>query len=1028
LRTAVSRSSRENEMAARCVLYSVVLVALLGISAGAAVLPEHILAQISYVERPILQNHSWAALDGAKLIESNPSSDTFVRTVRLLDYEVADKNSPCGFEAWAELSKLVSGNRLEVIDYLQFDKEGRAVARAIYDGSLDVAEMMVSRGLGTATTDRLKAVQEQAAEEKVGCVWRSALRQEWETTTDKEEDEEWDGQVRITKEGKTSSRYIFTDQWPTGFTTTRITNRAFNRPLDFIFPPGRGGDMIVAENKGIIYYIRNSRVLETPVMDLTPIIASYQDQGLMSIAVADDFAETQRLFVFLVFDHDPRPEAFYGPKSSSVLRTVLNGDTDDISQRRYILGSLHGPGCDGFGPDSDCIPAEGKSHVGGALGFNRRGDLFVGIGDGALAIITPLAHRSQMMNTYSGKILRVNQSGRGKRANPFRIGDNMNSRRNKMFAIGFRNPLHLHVAPRHNGRVYVGDTQWNEEEEANVVNKGDNCGWPCYEGTIKRNEYANVPVCRGKTASDFKMPLVSWAHANSAASMIGPRITIRAWPAYYRNVIVYGDIAANWIGFAKVNGRDQLIDDLHRIRVPAFIVQAREGPDNSLYYSDVRGNGGIYKVSYQEDKSRLLLIDTFPPRGSRGVMPVDGIISNTYSRTLDPRTVEGHVRLVEVRTGRWIPISITHRYIQNTLDIQPDETLLPFTQYRVVSTVGLRTLDYVRPQRLNWAFTTGGNAVPDPPKIISNYPDDGAENIPTGNWISVRFDRAMRVDTLAPNFKIRDAANIDAEIRILRTQYLTTSRTFRVQAQLRPGYTYTATVSGGDAGVRSRESVAMEEDHLHTFSTVPAPDQRLFLNVQEPVQGLSVTRGQSIPYRGSATFGGAAVPDRALRWELRTIHCAYNSDICHDHTTISRRGQSSGSFTAPTHQDKYYYVIVLAVNYGGEQQEASVRVDVNEQNIYLYSDPPGADITINGYTSRAPVDDIKVAINTDIQISAAEAHDGRNFRQWSCGGARTQTFVMTEEIFNCTAIYADNESADARQKEERAGEEVVILA
>lgn len=54
-----------------------------------------------------------------------------------------------------------------------------------------------------------------------------------------------------------------------------------------------------------------------------------------------------------------------------------------------------------------------------------------------------------------------------------------NSLQWEVFATGFRNPFRLSVW---NGNVIESETGWYTWEEINVVEKGKNYGWPCYEG------------------------------------------------------------------------------------------------------------------------------------------------------------------------------------------------------------------------------------------------------------------------------------------------------------------------------------------------------------------------------------------------------------------------------------------------------------------------------------------------------------------------------------------------------------------
>ncbi len=117
-------------------------------------------------------------------------------------------------------------------------------------------------------------------------------------------------------------------------------------------------------------------------------------------------------------------------------------------------------------------------HAIGALRFAPDGKLFVSIGDGASPdIVDPRALRAQRLDSYAGKLLRINPDGSPPGDNPF--DDGTDSIQSRVYAFGLRNPFRFNLDQA--GEPYIADVGWNTFEEVNR-GRGANFGWPCYEG------------------------------------------------------------------------------------------------------------------------------------------------------------------------------------------------------------------------------------------------------------------------------------------------------------------------------------------------------------------------------------------------------------------------------------------------------------------------------------------------------------------------------------------------------------------
>src|SRR5690606_11667810 len=194
-----------------------------------------------------------------------------------------------------------------------------------------------------------------------------------------------------------------------------------------------------------------------------------------------------------------------------------NTITADMATRKVLLGESASTG----------VPILYESHGTGGLVFAQDGTLLLTSGDGASytdpdggnlsytyytqaladGIITPAenvgAFRSQLLNSHSGKLLRINpENGDGMSSNPFYDASAPRSPKSRVWALGLRNPFRMTVKPGSGstnpsagdiGEIFIGDVGWSAWEEMNVAKvPGSNFGWPIYEGHEIMSSYNNL--------------------------------------------------------------------------------------------------------------------------------------------------------------------------------------------------------------------------------------------------------------------------------------------------------------------------------------------------------------------------------------------------------------------------------------------------------------------------------------------------------------------------------------------------------
>jgi glucose/arabinose dehydrogenase len=198
-------------------------------------------------------------------------------------------------------------------------------------------------------------------------------------------------------------------------------------------------------------------------------------------------------------------------------------------------------------------------HDGGRIAFGPDGMLYVATGDAG----DPAS--SQNRDSLGGKILRVTPEGEIPEDNPFP--------NNPLYSYGHRNVEGL--AWDEDGRLYASEFGLNRYDEVNLIEPGENYGWPHVEGEGGEPRYVD--------------PITTWS--TSEASPSGAEIlkdgAIPQWEGDLFVAALRGERL--WrleLGPAgNVVGREELLTGAGRLR---NVVQA---PDGSLWVTTSNRDG-----------------------------------------------------------------------------------------------------------------------------------------------------------------------------------------------------------------------------------------------------------------------------------------------------------------------------------------------------------------------------------------------------------------------------------------------------
>lgn len=347
--------------------------------------------------------------------------------------------------------------------------------------------------------------------------------------------------------------------------------------------------------------------------DATPFLSLgttflFGEQGLNDIIIDPDFATNGFYYVFYT-------KGFSGQNNRDRLSRFTASGNGTVPNSELVLWQ------------DDQIAAD--VHHGGGLAFGADGKLYFTTGDHLVP------QDAQRLNSYRGKLMRINSDGTIPIDNPFHDGAGPN--RDEIWAYGLRNPYRISVDSL-TGRLYIGEVGGNDDvaawEEVNIGVPGANYGWPLGEGD------SGVP---GTTA-----PLYTYFHNNRDASMTGGFVYRGSqFPSEYYGSYFFGDYAQNTLkrltldGGGNVTGALNFWPDNGALDGPSVgdPVKLVQGPDGALYYVDI-GFDEQFNSNTAAIRRIRYVVSNQPPVAVANAAPLTGLppltVAFSSAGSLDP--------------------------------------------------------------------------------------------------------------------------------------------------------------------------------------------------------------------------------------------------------------------------------------------------------------------------------------------------------------------------------------------------------
>ncbi|WIX86434.1 PQQ-dependent sugar dehydrogenase [Amycolatopsis sp. DG1A-15b] len=261
------------------------------------------------------------------------------------------------------------------------------------------------------------------------------------------------------------------------------------------------------------------------------------------------------------------------------------------------------------------------------------GTLWLSVGDDSdYRMVDPGALRAQDLDQPYGKILHLTAGGQGVPGNPYYDAANPGSTASKVFARGFRNPFRFGIDPSL-GLPVAGDVGWNSWEEVDVVQRGANQGWPCWEGNHQTPGYSALAGCAGVPNQPPLFELPHGAGVMTANSVTGGIVySGSSYPAVYRGSYFFGDYVANKIWTLRYDDRGRLTQAPENPPVFTDVggpVKFAAAPNGDIAYADIL-SGHLRRLSYSAGNTAPVAKATTSTNPDTRTVSFDGSASVDY--------------------------------------------------------------------------------------------------------------------------------------------------------------------------------------------------------------------------------------------------------------------------------------------------------------------------------------------------------------------------------------------------------------
>jgi glucose/arabinose dehydrogenase len=353
-----------------------------------------------------------------------------------------------------------------------------------------------------------------------------------------------------------------------------------NNPVAITNAGDGSGRLFITLQMGRILVYNNSQLLPVPFLDISTLVSTNGEQGLLSVAFHPDYTNKGFLFV-----------DYTDIEGATVIARYKVSDDPNIVDSASATILL-------------TIPQPFANHNGGQLQFGHDGYLYIGMGDGGSG--GDPSDNAQNTSTLLGKMLRVDvDNGLPYTIPPDNPFVDNSQALDEIWAIGLRNPWRFSF-DRQTGGLFIADVGQASWEEVNFQPSnsagGENYGWRLMEG----NHCYNPPInCNN---GSLNLPILEYEHSLGNCSITGGYRYRGAQNPNLSNIYFYGDFCSGriWGGVRDETGNwssTELLDTDYRIS------SFGEDENGEIYFAHRDpGNGSICLISQVKTLPHLSLL------------------------------------------------------------------------------------------------------------------------------------------------------------------------------------------------------------------------------------------------------------------------------------------------------------------------------------------------------------------------------------------------------------------------------------
>ncbi|VXB67485.1 PQQ-dependent aldose sugar dehydrogenase precursor (asd) [Pseudomonas sp. 8AS] len=350
-----------------------------------------------------------------------------------------------------------------------------------------------------------------------------------------------------------------------GELTLEVLVGGLEHPWGLAFLPDGQGSLI-SERPGRLRWLDGQGRLSAPLRGVPAVFAQGQG-GLLDVALSPDF--TRDRLVYLSY-----AEADAGGERAGTAVGRGRLSDDQLALEGFAVIFRQQP------------KLSTGIHFGSRLVFDRRGELFITLGENGQRAT------AQQLDKLQGKLVRLHADGRIPADNPFvaRAGA-----RGEIWSYGHRNAQGAALNPW-TGQLWLHEHGPRGGDEINIPQAGRNYGWPLATHGVNYS-FLPIPEAKGERVAGTEPPHHVWEKSPALSGMAF--YSAERFPAW-RHSLFIGALAGQALIRLQLDG-DRVVHEERLLAGRGWRIRdVRQGPDGYLYLLTDEADGQLLRLGLRQ--------------------------------------------------------------------------------------------------------------------------------------------------------------------------------------------------------------------------------------------------------------------------------------------------------------------------------------------------------------------------------------------------------------------------------------------